>query len=138
MVPAGCDGFEQTPLVGSQAPSVWHGPGAAQVTVLAGVQVPIWQESASVHALLSLHGVPLATGGFRQMPVDGSHVPELWHWSAAVQVTGAPGWQVPAVQTSPCVHVLPSLHDVPFETAGLEQVPVVGSQTPATWHWSAA
>ena len=90
VVPSATTGFEQTPVAVSQVPAVWHGPGAAQVTVLAGVQIPTWQESASVHALLSLHALPLATGGFRQMPVDGSQAPELWHWSDAVHVMGAP------------------------------------------------
>jgi hypothetical protein len=28
------------------------------------------------------------------------------------------------------------LQGVPLGAAGFEQVPVVGSQVPATWHWS--
>ena len=32
----------------------------------------------------------------------------------------------------------PSLHVVPFAAAGFEQVPVLGLQVPATWHWSLA
>ena len=34
------------------------------------------------------------------------------------------------------VQALPSLHDAPLEAVGFEQAPVVGSQTPAVWHWS--
>jgi hypothetical protein len=30
------------------------------------------------------------------------------------------------------------LHAVPFVASGLEQVPLVGSHVPATWHWSLA
>src|SRR5262245_14070337 len=38
--------------------------------------------------------------------------------------------QEPAWQVSPLVHALASLHGVPFGAGGLEQVPVIGSQTP--------
>jgi hypothetical protein len=36
------------------------------------------------------------------------------------------------------VHAFPSLHAVPFAAVGFEHVPDVGSQAPATWHWSLA
>jgi hypothetical protein len=36
------------------------------------------------------------------------------------------------------VQALSSLQLVPFEAAGLEHEPLVGSQVPATWHWSLA
>jgi len=36
------------------------------------------------------------------------------------------------------VQALPSLQLVPFAAAGFEQIPVPGSQVPATWHWSEA
>jgi hypothetical protein len=35
---------------------------------------------------------------------------------------------------SVCVQALPSLQAEPSAFAGFEQVPVAGSQTPATWH----
>lgn len=62
------------------------------------VQVPFWQLSLRVHALLSLHAVPLAATGLEHEPVVGSHVPAVWHASDALQVTGfvpthAPAWQ---------------------------------------------
>jgi hypothetical protein len=42
--------------------------------------------------------------------------------------------QTPAWQVSVCVHALPSLHELPFVFAGLEQTPELGSQVPALWH----
>src|SRR5262245_16164280 len=72
------------------------------------------------------------------MPVCGSQVPATWHWSDAVQTTGAPPTQLPAWQLSPWVQALPSVQAVPFVAAGLEHMPVCGSQVPATWHWSDA
>jgi len=50
-----------------------------QVTGLAPVQTPVWQVSACVHALPSLHVVPSAFDGFEQVPVDGLQVPAVWH-----------------------------------------------------------
>ena len=61
----------------TQVPGSWHWSGAAQVIVLAGVQTPVWQVSPEVHMLLSLQEVPLATTGFRHMPVPGSQVPTV-------------------------------------------------------------
>ena len=46
--------------------------------------------------------------------------------------------QTPFWQVSPVVQALESLHAVPFAAAGVEQLPVAGLQTPATWHWSSA
>ena len=36
------------------------------------------------------------------------------------------------------VQAFPSLQVVPFGAFGFEHVPLAGSQTPATWHWSDA
>jgi hypothetical protein len=44
--------------------------------------------------------------------------------------------QTPALQTSVWVQLLLSLQLVLSGLAGLEHFPVVGSQVPATWHWS--
>ncbi len=44
-----------------------------------GVHVPAMHWSPCVHALLSLHCVPLGTSGFEHWPVAGSQVPMLWH-----------------------------------------------------------
>ena len=46
--------------------------------------------------------------------------------------------QEPFWHLSPLVQASPSLQAAPFVLAGLEQVPVAGSQVPATWHWSEA
>jgi hypothetical protein len=45
---------------------------------------------------------------------------------------------VPLWQESVCVHAFPSLHVVPFATAGFEHCPVAGLHVPAAWHWSDA
>jgi hypothetical protein len=45
---------------------------------------------------------------------------------------------VPLSHESLCVHALSSLQLVPLAAVGLEQVPVVGLQVPATWHSSLA
>src|SRR5947208_3539351 len=65
-------------------------------------------------------------------------MPAVWHWSAAVHTTGLAPTQAPAWQVSVCVQALPSSHGAPLSLAGLLQVPVVGSQVPAVWHWLAA
>ena len=67
------------------------------------------------------------------MPVIGSQV--SWHWLGAGQVLAVPDRHVPIWQLSATVHMLPSSQDVPFGFAGLVQVPVVGLQVPAVWHW---
>ena len=45
----------------------------------------------------------------------------------------APDWHVSLV-----VQALASLHAAPFALLGFEHTPVTVSQTPGTWHWSAA
>src|SRR5262249_45958660 len=77
---------------------------------LVPLQVPDWQLSVWVQALPSLHALPSALDGFEQVPVIESHVPALWHWSLAVQVTGLVPTHVPAWQASVWVQALPSLH----------------------------
>src|SRR5436190_1619958 len=77
-------------------------------------------------------------GGLLQVPVAGSQVPAVWHWSEAVHPTGLVPTQAPAAQASVCVHALPSVQGVPSAMAGLVQAPVAGSQVPAVWHWSEA
>ena len=46
--------------------------------------------------------------------------------------------QTPASHVSLCVQALPSSQPLPFVLLGFEQVPVDGSQVPASWHWSLA
>src|SRR5947208_305701 len=133
--PLGLAGVLQVPVVGSQVPAVWHWLAAVHTTGLAPTQAPAWQVSLCVHALASLQLVPLGLAGLLQTPVAGSQVPAVWHWLAAVHTTGLAPTQAPAWQVSVCVQALPSSHGAPLSLAGLLQVPVVGSQVPAVWHW---
>ena len=102
------------------------------------MQLPALQVSVCVQASPSLQLAPSAFGGFEQVPVPGSHVPAVWHWSLAVQTTGfelvhAPDWQV-----SVCVHPFASSQLDPFGLAGFVQAPVAGLHVPASWHGSLA
>ena len=74
------------------------GCGAGHETGLLPTQTPPVQASDCVHALPSLQVVPFAAAGFEQVPLVGSHVPETWHWSLAVHVTGLEPEQVPLAQ----------------------------------------
>ncbi len=64
-----------------------HWSLAVHVTGFEPVHVPLWQVSVCVHALPSLHDVPLAATGFEHTPVLGLQVPAEWHVSLAVQTT---------------------------------------------------
>src|SRR5206468_2516175 len=138
LVPLGLAGLLQTPDAGSQVPAVWHWSAAVHTTGLAPTQAPAWQVSLCVQALPSSQVVPLGLAGLLQAPVAGLQVPAVWHWSVAVHTTGFAPTQAPAWQVSVCVQALPSSHGAPLSLAGLLQVPVVGSQVPAVWHWLAA
>jgi hypothetical protein len=85
-----------------------------------------------------VQAVPFVAVGFEHVPVLGLHVAATWHWSLAVQVTGFDPVHAPDWQASTCVLALPSLHAAPLGAVGFEQRPLVGSQVPATWHWSLA
>jgi hypothetical protein len=134
VVPSTFAGFEQAPVVVSQVPAEWHWSLAVQTTGLAPVQMPAWQLSDWVQALPSLQAVLLGLAGFEQAPVVVSQVPAEWHWSLAVQTTGLAPVQTPAWQLSDWVQALPSLQAVLSAFAGFEQMPVLVSQVPATWH----
>src|SRR5947208_396069 len=138
LVPLGLAGLLQAPVAGSQVPAVWHWLAAVHTTGLAPTQAPAWQVSVCVHALASLHLVPLGLAGLLQAPVAGLQTPAVWHWLAAVHTTGLAPTQAPAAQVSVRVQALPSSHGAPLSLAGLLQTPVAGLQTPAVWHWSAA
>ncbi len=72
------------------------------------------------------------------MPVAGSHVPWVWHWSRTVQTTGLAPMHTPKVHVSACVQASPSSHAEPLALGGVVQTPVAGLQAPASWHWSKA
>jgi hypothetical protein len=80
----------------------------------------------------------LGLAGSEHWPFDGLHVPTSWHWSRATQVTGVPGVQAPAWQTSTPLQALPSPHEEPFGFGGSEHCPLEGLHVPASWHWSLA
>jgi hypothetical protein len=131
-------GFEHVPVAGSHVPAVWHASEAEQLTESPPTHTPAWHVSVCVHAFPSLHAVPSVTGGFVHAPVVGSQVPAAWHGSLAVQVTGLLPTHTPAWHVSVRVHPFPSVHAVPFATAGFVHAPVAGSQVPTAWHGSLA
>jgi hypothetical protein len=92
-VPLGAMGVEQVPP--EHVPAVWHGAGGGQVTAAPPVHTPAWQASPVVQAFPSVQGVVLGFAGLEQIPVPVSHVPALWHWSNAAQVTGLEPTQMP-------------------------------------------
>jgi len=114
------------------------------VSVPRSTQVPLqsWSELAQPHVPfvqtpVPSHTVVFGAAGFEHWPEVGSHVPATWHWSLAVQTTGAPP-QAPPVHWSAVVQALPSLQVVPSGAEGLLHCPVEGVQVPATWHGSLA
>ena len=84
-----------------------------------------------MHALPSLHAVPLVFATAAGQPVAGTHAPIVWHWSV-VHVTVVPPPHVPAWHVSPVVHALASLQAVPFVFG--EQVPTRLGRLQAE-HW---
>src|SRR5437879_4354566 len=133
-VPSAWFGLEQAPFAGLQTPATWHWSRAVQMTGLAPMQLPAWQVSVCVQASPSEQALPSALSGLEQVPFAGSQTPAAWHWSRAAHTTGFVPVQVPAWQASVCVQALLSLQALPFGLSGFEQVPLAGSQTPATWH----
>jgi len=85
-----------------------------------------------VQALPSLQAVPLATGGFEQVPVEGSQTPAAWQASEAEQVTGDAPVQTPAWQVSAVVQALPSSQEVPVSDV---QVPLVEAPAETEQAW---
>src|SRR5437667_419154 len=132
--PSAFAGFEYAPLFRSQVPAMWHWSEAVQTTGLLPVHTPLSQVSVWVQASPSLQAVPLVFGGVEHTPVLVLQVPASWHWSSTVQTIGLEPVQVPFWQVSVCVQGLASLQAAPSAFAGSEQVPVAGSQVPASWH----
>jgi hypothetical protein len=97
------------------------------------VHAPFKQLDAFVHALPSSHVVPSVAVGFVHVPVDGWHVPAVWHWSLALQMTGLDPVQFPSWQVYVWLHRLLPVHVVPSVFAGFEH-PVAGLHVPALWH----
>src|SRR5437899_1532290 len=100
--------------------------------------MPAWEVSDWVQASAWAQAAPSAASALEQVPLAGSQTPATWHWSRAVQTTGFAPMQLPAWQVSVWVQASPSAQALPSAWFGLEHVPLAGSQTPATWHWSSA
>ncbi len=103
-----------------------------QTTGLLPVHTPLSQVSVWVQASPSLQAVPSAFAGFEHVPVAGSQLPAVWHWSEAGQTTGLAPVHTPLSQVSVWVQPSPSLQAVPLALGGFEHVPLAGSQVPAT------
>src|SRR5437667_429146 len=126
-------GLEHVPLVGSQTPATWHWSSAVQTTGFLHLQTPARQVSVWVQASPSSQTVPFGRGAGSQRSLASRHTPVLQASSAAEQSRAAPP-QTPAVQVSFTVQKSPSSQATPLAWFGFEQVPLAGSQTPATWH----
>jgi hypothetical protein len=85
------------------------------------VQVPLWQVSAPLQTLPSLHDAPLTTGVCTQ-PVLGLHV-SMVQTLESLQLSGVPAVQVPLWQVSLPLHTVLSAHAVPLGTAVNTHVP---------------
>jgi hypothetical protein len=78
-VPLFLAGLLQRPVLGAHRPTSWHWSEAVHTTGFAPVQVPFWQVSVRVQALLSLQVLPLVLIGLLHRPVAGEQTPALWH-----------------------------------------------------------
>jgi hypothetical protein len=105
-VPFALTGFEQTPVVGSQAPAAWHWSSALHVTGLPAPHAPPEQRSPIVQALPSSQALVLWVW---TQPVAGSHESSVQGLLSS-QASGAPPWQAPPPQASPAVQASPSSH----------------------------
>jgi hypothetical protein len=112
--------------------------GEAHVTGVVPLQMPATQLSTVVHWFPSSQPSPSGLAGLLHVPVLGLQTPSVWHWSSNVQPTVPLPVQTPALHVSVGVHLLPSSQPVPSVLAGLLQMPVAASHTPAVWHWSSA
>ena len=81
-------------------------------TVGVPAQVPLWQVSPVVHALSSLHALPLVAGLVTHLPAILSQLSMVQALPSS-QTTFLPVLHAPPLQTSPKVHALPSLQVVP-------------------------
>jgi hypothetical protein len=105
--------------------SVVHALPSSQLTGVPGAQTPLWQLSAPLHVLPSVHDVPFKTALLVQ-PNAGSQA-SVVHTLLSLQLIGAPAVQVPPWHVSVPLQTLPSRHDVPLSTAVLAQ-PVTALQ----------
>src|SRR5262249_33839940 len=79
------------------------------------VHVLLWQVSAPLHTLPSLHAVPFGTPVFEH-PVVGPQA-SVVHGLLSLQLSAVPAVQTPPWQVSLPLHRLPSAHAVPLASA---------------------
>src|SRR2546429_441720 len=91
-----------------------------------------------MHALPSSQVSPSGFAGVEHVQVAGSQVPATWLWLMMRQPPRSTLLPYTTFFGSVPVQALPSSQVAPLGFAGLEHVPVAGSQLPAAWHWSAA
>jgi hypothetical protein len=110
-VPFGFAGFEQSPVVVSQA-ATWHWSLALHTTGFVPVHTPAWHVSVCVHALPSSHAVP----------VNGVHVPSALPPAAVEHASHTPALHAVSQHTpsaqKPLEHSAPLPHATPFALAG--------------------
>jgi hypothetical protein len=104
---------------------VVHTLPSLQLGAVPAVHVPVWQVSAPLQALPSVHEVPLATLVFWQ-PVAGTHE-SLVHALPSLQLGAVPAVHAPLWQVSTPLQALPSVQVVPFATTTFWQ-PEAGTQ----------
>src|SRR5262245_39239378 len=112
------------PKAGSQV-SVVQACESLQLSGVPAVQVLLWQVSAPLQTLPSLHAVPFATPA-KAHPVAGLQV-SVVHGLPSLQTSAVPAVQTPLWQVSLPLQRFASAHEVPFESAVAVQ-PVVGLQ----------
>lgn len=109
-----------------------HSP---QLTGVPATQLPSpSQISSPLQALLSLQAVP-AGFGISTQPGPGWQLAVIQGF-VVVHSSGVPLVQAPPWHVSKPLQGVPSLQEVPSGTAGFEQRPVPGLQTPAVWQRS--
>jgi hypothetical protein len=115
--------------------SIVHGFPSSTGTTAVPTHLPVAHVSPVVHMLLSSQ-VPPVRFMCVTVPFAALHASAV-HTLLSSVVFGVPP-QTPAVQTSPVVHMLASLHVVPLAAFGVEHNPVPGAHVPTVWHVSAA
>jgi hypothetical protein len=105
--------YEQTPVAGSHEPAFWHWEGAAHTVGLPPVQTPLWQTSACVQALPSLHATadkslhvpstspPAATEHASQGPALHAALQQTPSTQLPLPQSAAPRQEVPLTAADP-------------------------------------
>lgn len=79
VVPFDAVGFEHVPVEGLHVPATWHWSLAVHVTGFDPVHTPAAHAYVCSQRFVPVHVVPSVTVGFEHVPVDGVHVPAVWH-----------------------------------------------------------